>query len=48
MGGGEPARDVFVGVELGNWADVLIGMLLTEPALGSAPGSRRTRCGWAS
>lgn len=38
VGGGEPARDVFVGMELGNWPDVLIGMLLTEPALGSVFG----------
>ncbi|MFJ9123755.1 hypothetical protein ACIRJS_06705 [Streptomyces sp. NPDC102340] len=38
VGGGEPARDVFVGMELSNWPDVLIGMLLTEPALGSVFG----------
>ncbi|MEB8340655.1 hypothetical protein OKJ99_24470 [Streptomyces endophyticus] len=38
VGGGEPARDVFVGMELSNWPDVLIGMLLTEPALGSVLG----------
>ncbi|WP_425826970.1 hypothetical protein [Streptomyces fractus] len=38
VGGGDHARDVFVGMELSNWPDVLVGMLLTEPALGSVFG----------
>ncbi|KQX50799.1 MULTISPECIES: hypothetical protein [unclassified Streptomyces] len=35
VGGGEAVRDVFVGMELANWPDVLIGMMITDPLLGS-------------
>ncbi|MFE1951779.1 hypothetical protein ACFW9D_15055 [Streptomyces sp. NPDC059524] len=38
VGGAEGARDVFVGMEFGNWPDVLIGMVLTEPLLGAVLG----------
>ncbi|RVU27873.1 hypothetical protein EOT10_06205 [Streptomyces antnestii] len=35
VGGGGAVRDVFVGMELSNWPDVLIGMVLTDPLLAS-------------
>lgn len=38
VGGGANARDVFVGMEPANWPDVLLGMVLTEPALGCVLG----------
>ncbi|MFI6638734.1 hypothetical protein [Streptomyces sp. NPDC050504] len=38
VGGGANARDVFVGMEPSNWPDVLLGMVLTEPALGCVLG----------
>jgi hypothetical protein len=38
VGSAEGARDVFVGMEFGNWPDVLVGMVLTEPVLGAVLG----------
>ncbi|MEV0324403.1 hypothetical protein ACIBKX_14770 [Streptomyces sp. NPDC050658] len=38
VGGGANARGVFVGMEPANWPDVVLGMLLTEPALGAVSG----------
>ncbi|WP_372350478.1 hypothetical protein [Streptomyces sp. KL116D] len=38
VGGGSHVRDVFVGMEPGNWPDVLLGMVLTEPLLGCVLG----------
>lgn len=35
VGGGSAVRDVFVGMELGNWPDILVGMVITDPLLGS-------------
>ncbi|QES09569.1 hypothetical protein DEJ44_30675 [Streptomyces venezuelae] len=35
VGGGDAVRDVFVGMDVGNWPDVLIGMVITDPLLGS-------------
>ncbi|MEW1701020.1 hypothetical protein [Streptomyces sp. NPDC091278] len=35
VGGGDAVRDVFAGMELSNWPDVLIGMVITDPLLGS-------------
>lgn len=35
VGGGDALRDVLVGMEPGNWPDVLIGMIITDPLLGS-------------
>ncbi|MFF2774183.1 hypothetical protein ACFVU3_04675 [Streptomyces sp. NPDC058052] len=35
VGGGDAVRDVFVGMELANWPDVLLGMVITDPLLGS-------------
>ncbi|TGB10287.1 hypothetical protein [Streptomyces sp. MZ04] len=38
VGGEANARGVFVGMEPANWPDVVLGMLLTEPALGAVFG----------
>ncbi|AJF68286.1 hypothetical protein [Streptomyces vietnamensis] len=38
VGGGDAVRDVLVGMEPGNWPDVLIGMVITDPLLGSVLG----------
>ncbi|MFE5793426.1 hypothetical protein ACFQ8C_12760 [Streptomyces sp. NPDC056503] len=35
VGGGDAVRDVFVGMEPANWPDVLLGMVITDPLLGS-------------
>lgn len=35
VGGGDALRDVLVGMEPGNWPDVLLGMVITDPLLGS-------------
>ncbi|MFF9474212.1 hypothetical protein ACF1E9_16545 [Streptomyces roseolus] len=35
VGGGNAVRDVFVGMEPANWPDVLLGMVITDPLLGS-------------
>ncbi|MEU2544235.1 hypothetical protein ABZ618_02130 [Streptomyces roseolus] len=35
VGGGDAVRDVFVGMEPSNWPDVLLGMVITDPLLGS-------------
>ncbi|MBW1598387.1 hypothetical protein [Streptomyces sp. JJ38] len=35
IGGGDAVREAFTGMELGNWTDVLIGMVLTDPLLAS-------------
>lgn len=35
VGGGDAVRDVFVGMEPRNWPDVLLGMVITDPLLGS-------------
>ncbi|MEU2238203.1 hypothetical protein ABZ572_02210 [Streptomyces sp. NPDC018338] len=35
VGGGDAVRDVLVGMEPGNWPDVLLGMVITDPLLGS-------------
>ncbi|WP_078955231.1 hypothetical protein [Streptomyces griseus] len=38
VGGGDAVRDVFVGMEPANWPDVLLGMVITDPLLGSVLG----------
>ncbi|MFI0924693.1 hypothetical protein ACH4TP_12285 [Streptomyces sp. NPDC021012] len=38
VGGGDAVRDVLVGMEPGNWPDILIGMVITDPLLGSVLG----------
>ncbi|MGW9449186.1 hypothetical protein [Streptomyces sp. NPDC055632] len=35
VGGGDAVRDVLVGMEPANWPDVLLGMVITDPLLGS-------------
>ncbi|MET9347631.1 hypothetical protein [Streptomyces termitum] len=35
VGGGNAVRDVFMGMEPANWPDVLLGMVITDPLLGS-------------
>ncbi|WP_031012899.1 hypothetical protein [Streptomyces sp. NRRL F-5727] len=35
VGGGDAVRDVFMGMEPANWPDVLLGMVITDPLLGS-------------
>ncbi|MET9676215.1 hypothetical protein ABZY68_24450 [Streptomyces sp. NPDC006482] len=35
VGGGDAVRDVLVGMEPRNWPDVLLGMVITDPLLGS-------------
>ncbi|WP_426404574.1 hypothetical protein ACN9M0_31035 [Streptomyces sp. R-07] len=35
VGGGDAVRDVLVGMEPANWPDILVGMLITDPLLGS-------------
>ncbi|MEU0398839.1 hypothetical protein ABZ318_01045 [Streptomyces sp. NPDC006197] len=35
VGGGDAVRDVLVGMEPANWPDVLVGMVITDPLLGS-------------
>ncbi|MFF0484497.1 hypothetical protein [Streptomyces sp. NPDC004435] len=35
VGGGDAVRDVFTGMEPANWPDVLLGMVITDPLLGS-------------
>ncbi|MFF4173086.1 hypothetical protein [Streptomyces sp. NPDC001744] len=35
VGGGDAVRDVLVGMEPANWPDIVIGMLITDPLLGS-------------
>ncbi|WP_017240916.1 hypothetical protein [Streptomyces sp. SS] len=38
VGGGDAVRDVLVGMEPGNWPDVVLGMVITDPLLGSVLG----------
>ncbi|MFH8621273.1 hypothetical protein ACH4A8_05090 [Streptomyces vietnamensis] len=38
VGGGDAVRDVLVGMEPANWPDILIGMVITDPLLGSVLG----------
>ncbi|MGW5777984.1 hypothetical protein [Streptomyces sp. NPDC003863] len=35
VGGGDAVRDVLVGMEPANWPDILVGMVITDPLLGS-------------
>ncbi|WP_432062590.1 hypothetical protein [Streptomyces sp. S1] len=35
VGGGDAVRDVLVGMEPANWPDILLGMVITDPLLGS-------------
>ncbi|MFB6838386.1 hypothetical protein [Streptomyces sp. NPDC056361] len=38
VGGGDAVGDVLVGMEPGNWPDVVLGMVITDPLLGSVLG----------
>ncbi|MFF8378473.1 hypothetical protein ACF07V_20370 [Streptomyces sp. NPDC015661] len=38
VGGGDAVRDVLVGMEPANWPDILLGMVITDPLLGSVLG----------
>ncbi|MFB7513551.1 hypothetical protein [Streptomyces sp. NPDC056144] len=38
VGGGDAVRDVLVGMEPGNWPEVVLGMVITDPLLGSVLG----------